>query len=133
MQTKSDVLRYCTLDNAFSMFSWPPLSTLRRKRVIVCTCIAAGFLLRYTETLFARPLPISHVLIDEAGQSPLPEALLPLCLMEPTTGSSFLAGTPPSSLLMQRLPKCAHMTHAADTNAGCRYIMACGISYTNFT
>jgi len=88
------VLPFCLLDPLWEGFRWPAIAELASKRVIVCTCIAAGYFLRTTVAPFDRPLAFSHVLIDEAGQAPLPEALLPLCLADPHTGTCMLAGDP---------------------------------------
>jgi hypothetical protein len=47
-------------------------------------------LLRYSTTGHS-PVAFTHTLIDEAGQSPYPEALIPLLLL-PEDGGSCLAG-----------------------------------------
>ena len=93
LQTKSDVMNFCVLDDTWEAFRWPSVAELSGVRVIVSTCIATGFFLRTADSPFRCPFPVSHVLIDEAGQAPLPEALLPMCMADPITGSCILAGT----------------------------------------
>jgi superfamily I DNA and/or RNA helicase len=84
----------CLVDEKMRAFRLPTLAELRKKRVIVCTTIASAFLLRYEGHELQSPVPITHVLIDEAGQAPLLEALLPMLLADAATGSVCLAGDP---------------------------------------
>lgn len=86
----------CTLvDPAWAAFRLPTLAELRAARVVIVTCTASALLLRYRGHIFRPPAPFTHVLIDEAGQLPFPEALLPL-LMLPRDGhgAACLAGDP---------------------------------------
>lgn len=62
------------------MFSLPSISRLQQCKVVVCTCSGAALLPRNATVQF------THVLIDEAGQALLPEALIPLSfLVQPGT------------------------------------------------
>ncbi|CAK9869733.1 unnamed protein product [Sphagnum jensenii] len=72
---KNDVKRYCTSTNEVFNEAHPHLSILR---VVVCTCAAAAFL--HEEPLKSQLPSFSHILIDEAGQALIPEALIPLSL-----------------------------------------------------
>ena len=73
----------------------PSLWWGHRCRVVVSTCMTAGF-------LHSLGLPVghfSHVIVDEAGQATEPEALLSATLLSNTTGQVF---TPP--YLLPHLP-----------------------------
>ncbi|KAI0293934.1 P-loop containing nucleoside triphosphate hydrolase protein [Russula brevipes] len=65
-----EVLPY-TFRNAEGLFSHPPLDTVKNFRVIVCTCISAGF----TLGIGVERGHFSHVFIDEAGNATEPEAM----------------------------------------------------------
>jgi helicase MOV-10 len=75
-------------------FRLPTLAELNARRVIVCTTIASAFLLHYQHHEMQAPVPITHLLIDEAGQAPVLEALLPMLLADPSSGAVCLAGDP---------------------------------------
>ena len=74
--------------------SLPPCG--HRCRVVVSTCMTAGF-------LHSLRLPVghfSHVIVDEAGQATEPEALLSATLLSNTTGQVFIPpSSPPSSFV----------------------------------
>lgn len=96
----SDVLPCTLLDPDWAAFRLPSLQELQQYRIVVCTCIAASFmLLRYDAQVNCPPLMFTHTLIDEAGQSPFPEALIPLLLL-PSNGASCLAGAAPPTFWM---------------------------------
>lgn len=88
----SEVLPCTLLDTNWAAFRLPTLEELLQSRIVICTCLAASFmLLRYDTEVGCSPLVFTHALIDEAGQSPYPEALIPLLLL-PSDGGSCLAG-----------------------------------------
>jgi hypothetical protein len=90
-----DVVTQCTLlSDSLGAFRLPTLSELCSYRIIVCTCIAAAFFLRYKDHALSCPLSITHLFIDEAGQAPLLEALLPMLLVKEVSGSVCIAGDP---------------------------------------
>lgn len=90
-----DVVTQCTLlSDSLGAFRLPTLSELCRYRIIVCTCIASAFVLRYKGHALSCPLSITHLFIDEAGQAPLLEALLPMLLVKEARGSVCVAGDP---------------------------------------
>ena len=97
VQASEVVDKCCLLDERVGAFRLPSETELHGRRVIICTCIAAAFLLRYPSNgsldLRCR-VPVSHVLIDEAGQAPLLEALLPMLLADECSGAIGLAGDP---------------------------------------
>jgi hypothetical protein len=78
---KEDVLPFCCLDSKARVFLTPSNQQLKQARVVVATCAAAGALADESRPLLARRF--THVLIDEAGQAMLPEALIPLGLLSP--------------------------------------------------
>ena len=79
----------------------PSLWWGHRCRVVVSTCMTAGF-------LHSLGLPVghfSHVIVDEAGQATEPEALLSATLLSNTTGQVFIPpSSPPSSFVAASLP-----------------------------
>lgn len=62
---------------------------LGRHRITVATCVASGILM---EMSFPKG-HFTHIMIDEAGQSMEPQSLIPLVLMDSTSGQAVLAGT----------------------------------------
>ena len=90
---KDPETRCVLIDEDVDAFRLPTRQELKQYTVIVTTCVAAGFLFRYNQQ-FSAPVDISHVLIDEAGQAPLLEALLPMLLARERTGAICLAGDP---------------------------------------
>ncbi|GAB4815315.1 hypothetical protein N2152v2_002361 [Parachlorella kessleri] len=85
-QVKADVLPYCWHDEASWLFLVPAPAMLQQYAVVVATCTAAALL---------HGQGFTHVLIDEAGQALLPEALIPLTLLRP----------PPPQLAKQLSPQ----------------------------
>ncbi|KAL4423314.1 hypothetical protein ABPG77_006109 [Micractinium sp. CCAP 211/92] len=78
---KEDVLPFCTFSEASRMFTLPTRAEVEARRVVVATCCAAALI---QEGEFEGcPCSFTHVLIDEAGQALLPEALVPLGLLAP--------------------------------------------------
>ncbi|CAM6089205.1 unnamed protein product [Calypogeia fissa] len=75
---KVDVLPFCN----FKVLSRGGDETLNFK-VIVCTCGSAGML--DEDPLSRRIGSFTHILIDEAGQALIPEALIPFSLGNPNT------------------------------------------------
>lgn len=71
------------MDDATFMFSVPPHAQLATKSIVVATCAAAALLMGGPH---GEGLTFTHVLIDEAGQALLPEALLPVTLLRPPLG-----------------------------------------------
>ncbi|BDA50870.1 probable helicase MOV-10 at C-terminar half [Coccomyxa sp. Obi] len=92
-QVKADVLPYCKLSDTIGAFKLPAIDYLKAARVVVATCGAAGMLREGSyET---KHLRFTHVLIDEAGQALLPEALVPLTLLRHKAGCrALLCGDP---------------------------------------
>lgn len=90
----------CTLvDPGWAAFRLPTLAELAAARVVIITCTACALLTRYRGHILRPPVPFTHVLIDEAGQLPFPEALLPLLMLprDPSgraRGAACLAGDP---------------------------------------
>ncbi|EIE26144.1 P-loop containing nucleoside triphosphate hydrolase protein [Coccomyxa subellipsoidea C-169] len=90
-QVKADVLPYCKLSEPVGAFMLPSSERVAAVRVIVATCGAAGILREgaYPGCSF------THVMIDEAGQALLPEALVPLTLLRQEPGCrALLCGDP---------------------------------------
>ncbi|KAL4430622.1 hypothetical protein ABPG75_005878 [Micractinium tetrahymenae] len=76
---KEDVLPFCMYSEASRMFTLPTRAEVESRQVVVTTCCAAALL---QEGIFEKQRPsFTHVLIDEAGQALLPEALIPLALL----------------------------------------------------
>lgn len=95
----TDLLPCTLVDTNWAAFRLPTIEELVQYRVVVCTCLAASFmLLRYDTAVGYSPLGFTHVLIDEAGQSPYPEALIPLLLV-PAGGGACLAGRNPTRVV----------------------------------
>ena len=93
----ADVLPCTLLDTDWAAFRLPSLDELLQYRIVVCTCIAASvMLLRYDTQADCSPIMFTHALIDEAGQSPYPEALIPLLLLPPDGGSCLAGAFPPT-------------------------------------
>ena len=94
MQATSIVTECCLLSETFGGFRLPSLAELCQYRILVCTCAAAAFLLRYRGHPLRCPVHVSRCFVDEAGQAPLLEALLPMQLTAPETGGICLVGDP---------------------------------------
>ncbi|KAK9829778.1 hypothetical protein WJX72_007868 [[Myrmecia] bisecta] len=104
-QVKQDVLQFSMLDETVRAFALPSAEQVAGYSVIITTCGAAGFVREIMQSHAAGSdghlgsagmqltLDFSHVLIDEAGQALLPEALIPLTLLA-QGGSSMLCGDP---------------------------------------
>ncbi|KAK9825126.1 hypothetical protein WJX81_000626 [Elliptochloris bilobata] len=90
-QAKEDVLTCSCIDGALGAFSLPPPERVAACRAVVATCGAAGLLREGSYA--AAHIQFSHVLMDEAGQALLPEALVPLTLLAPH-GRALLCGDP---------------------------------------
>eukprot|EP01103_Thecamoeba_quadrilineata_P009608 TRINITY_DN1939_c0_g2_i1.p1 TRINITY_DN1939_c0_g2~~TRINITY_DN1939_c0_g2_i1.p1 ORF type:complete len:774 (+),score=120.79 TRINITY_DN1939_c0_g2_i1:41-2362(+) len=69
-----------------SSYTIPDSATLRGYRIIITTCISAGFLVSRCLYNF-----FSHILVDEAGQAFVPETFVALSLASPDT-KIILAG-----------------------------------------
>eukprot|EP00892_Ulva_mutabilis_P007975 jgi/Ulvmu1/554/UM001_0562.1 len=93
----SETVMQCTLvDRNWAAFKLPTHAQLRAARIVIVTCTACALLMRYRGHLLRPPVPFTHALLDEAGQLPLTEALLPLLLLPrgPAGGAACLAGDP---------------------------------------
>ncbi|XP_004347823.1 hypothetical protein CAOG_03998 [Capsaspora owczarzaki ATCC 30864] len=77
---------YCQLvDGTFAI---PPLTELRKFRIVVSTCVAAGALV----SIGLEQTHFSHVFVDEAGQAMEPETLVPALFAVHSRGLLVLAG-----------------------------------------
>ncbi|KAK9834613.1 hypothetical protein WJX74_005750 [Apatococcus lobatus] len=108
-QTKDDVIKWSLLDESTRAYRLPTPEELVNCNVVVATCSAAALLGEGTfqKHLHHKPVATSsginwemssgiiftHVLIDEAGQALLPEALIPLTFLQPS-GQALLCGDP---------------------------------------
>ena len=73
-----------------SHFSHPPLATMRRYRVVVCTCVSASM-------ASGIGLPrghFSHIFVDEAGQATEPEVMIAIKTMADLHTNVVLSGDP---------------------------------------
>eukprot|EP00887_Chlorella_sp_A99_P008046 scaffold12.g8046.t1 len=86
-EVKQDVLPFCQYDEGRGMFAKPSAASLAGHQVVVVTCTGAGML---HEGRHAAPA-FTHVLVDEAGQALLPEALIPLALLGRPAGGAAAA------------------------------------------
>ncbi|KAK9861577.1 hypothetical protein WJX84_004241 [Apatococcus fuscideae] len=108
-QTKDDVIKWCLLDESTRAYTLPAPDELAKCSVVVATCSAAALLGegKFKEYLMHKPkgdscgknwektfgVTFTHVLIDEAGQALLPEAIIPLTFLQPS-GQALLCGDP---------------------------------------
>lgn len=110
---QNDQVMGCTLvDRDWAAFKLPTHAQLLAARVVIITCTATALLMRYRGSLFRPPVPFTHVLVDEAGQLPFPEALLPLLMLprDPSGrihGAACLAGDPRQLGAQMRSPVAA--------------------------
>lgn len=81
------ILRFCLLNKELNVFKPPKEAQIAKARVVVASCTACQFLHALGRAQF------THVMIDEAGQATLPEALLALTLLAPG-GQAVLSGDP---------------------------------------
>ncbi|EEF45264.1 ATP-dependent helicase NAM7, putative [Ricinus communis] len=85
---KSDYIRFCFFDEL--LFKCPPLSALRRYRIIISTFMSACYL--YAEGVERGHF--SHIFLDEAGQASEPESMIPLSNLCGRDTVVVLAGDP---------------------------------------
>ncbi|XP_065863274.1 probable RNA helicase SDE3 [Euphorbia lathyris] len=83
-----DMLPFCFFDD--SLFKCPPLSVLRKYRVIVCTYVSSCYL--FAEGI--RQGHFSHIFLDEAGQASEPESMIPISTLSRNDTVVVLAGDP---------------------------------------
>ncbi|KAI0293936.1 P-loop containing nucleoside triphosphate hydrolase protein [Russula brevipes] len=79
-----------TFENRDGLFSHPPLGTVKKFRVIVCTCVSAAF----TLGIGVERGHFSHVFIDEAGQATEPEAMVVVKNTAVVSTKLILSGDP---------------------------------------
>ncbi|KAG2058194.1 P-loop containing nucleoside triphosphate hydrolase protein [Suillus hirtellus] len=73
-----------------SCFSVPPIPTLKRFKVIVCTCVSASI----TYGIGTPRGHFTHIFVDEAGQATEPEVMIGIKTMSDNTTTIVLAGDP---------------------------------------
>lgn len=85
-----DELRPYTSMQKDGHFTVPPMSSLKRFRVIVSTCVSASFC---SGVGIARG-HFTHIFIDEAGQATEPEAFVSIKMMADRKTNIILSGDP---------------------------------------
>lgn len=71
-------------------FSVPPIATLKRYKVVVCTCVSASI-------PYGIGIPrghFTHIIVDEAGQASEPEVMIGIKTMSNNETNIILAGDP---------------------------------------
>lgn len=90
-EAKSDVLDCCIIDESCGIFQVPSKETMSRFQIIISSCVASEYVAGKS---------VTHVLIDEAAQALLPEALVPLRALKQSADpqneawGAFLCGDP---------------------------------------
>ena len=90
-EAKSDVLDCCMIDESCGIFQVPSKEAMGHFQIIISSCVASEFVAEKS---------VTHVLIDEAAQAFLPEALIPLRALRQSDDPSneawgaFLCGDP---------------------------------------
>ncbi|GBE89135.1 P-loop containing nucleoside triphosphate hydrolase protein [Sparassis crispa] len=85
-----DALLTYSYRTASGHHSVPPVATLKRYRVIVSTCVSAGF-------TYGVGMPrghFSHIFVDEAGQATEPEVMIAVKTMADNSTNVVLSGDP---------------------------------------
>ena len=80
----------CISSRGRGHFGLPPMATLLRFRVVVVTCVSAGF----AHGVGVPRGHFTHIVFDEAGQATEPEVMIALKTLADNTTNVVLAGDP---------------------------------------